>query len=251
MYLQITEKCNMNCDHCCFSCTMKGKHGDKQTIMNAIEYIADQDDYAITIGGGEPTLHPDFFDILERCLDRFDCVWMATNGSQSEVMHRLVDIMDGEDFPECDCLDYMTEEDLDHDGCTCHERSDYDSIYGAEDKLSVAVSNDCFHDEIEPWVKNTWKNRGWELRDVTRSHDGVSDKGRANENQLSYNDHCACPGIFINPQGKIKPCGCPDSPVIGDIYNGIDEEWENLLQDEEYRDNECYNKIKTTEPTEQ
>ena len=84
-YLQITTKCNMNCAHCCYSCSMRGKHMDNHLIQQAIDFAESIDNYSIAIGGGEPTLHPQFFDILKRSLQVFDNVWLATNGSQTEI----------------------------------------------------------------------------------------------------------------------------------------------------------------------
>ena len=68
MYLQITTKCNMTCSHCCYSCNKNGKHADFNTIIDAIAFARDCDE-SISIGGGEPTLHPDFFRILKHCIE--------------------------------------------------------------------------------------------------------------------------------------------------------------------------------------
>lgn len=61
MYLQITNRCNMNCIHCCFNCTSKGMDMTYETARRALNMF--KDDY-VTIGGGEPTLHPRIIDIL-------------------------------------------------------------------------------------------------------------------------------------------------------------------------------------------
>ena len=35
---------------------------------------------------------------------------------------------------------------------------------------------------------------------------------------------CTCEGWIVHPDGQIKACGCEDSPVLGDVFDGIDHE---------------------------
>jgi MoaA/NifB/PqqE/SkfB family radical SAM enzyme len=223
---------------------MSGQHGDRQIIMDAISFATEYSDETIAIGGGEPTLHPDFFDIIKKALWNFDYVWMATNGSQTDKMHRLANIIHGEDYPECDCLDRMEEEEFEKYGCLCHEQYDYDMIENYDDKLSVALSQDVFHSDIDQSVIDIWKRNKWEIRTVTNSIQGLSNTGRAKDNDLGQSEECCCSDLFITPEGKVKLCGCLDSPVIGDIYNGIEEEWENVLyNDESFNDYRCHKHV--------
>ena len=236
MYLQITSKCNMSCAHCCYSCSMRGKHADYNTVVDMISFARDYTEM-ISIGGGEPTLHPRFFDILKHCLTDFDYVWMATNGSQTEIMRRLRDIIYQEDYPECDCLEELGEEEYEEYGCLCHEKLTDDTIY-QEDKLSVALSQDYFHDPIDNWVTDTWThaaNNGggahFEIRDVTKSINGVLAQGRGKRTGAGWSeDGCVCSDLMLKPDGKIRLCGCSRAPVIGDIWQGINEKWEKVIQ---------------------
>lgn len=247
MYLQITTKCNFRCAHCCYSCSMRGKHGEFHVISEAINFASKYDDATISIGGGEPTLHPQFFDILRKCLDNFDYVWMATNGSQTETMYRLRDILDENDYPLIDTACKCTEEEIENGECTCY---DYDNSIYQEKKLSVALSQDYFHDEINQKIVDLWttraKNRqsGFEIRNVTQSYSGVATEGRAKKTGSGWSDHCVCNDIIIKPDGKLKLCGCAKSPVIGDIWNGIDEKWEKRMQDKRYTDERCYKSLR-------
>lgn len=63
MYIQITTRCNMHCDHCCYSCTSVGEDIQLKTYEKALELTEWHSDY-LSIGGGEPTLHKDFWTIL-------------------------------------------------------------------------------------------------------------------------------------------------------------------------------------------
>jgi len=227
------------CAHCCYSCNKNGKHGNLSVVKDAISFARDYDSEVVAIGGGEPTLHPKFFDILDICMNSFDYIWMATNGSNRKTMWRLHGILqdcDYENFPEED-WDYAP------------------VIANAGKKLTVALSQDYFHDAyndkvneriIDLWERMT-KNRGsgYEIRDVTNSNNGVINVGRAKRTQVGMTDKgCVCPDLIIKPDGTIKMCGCPDSPTIGDIYNGIQREYQNLLQLDKYTDERCWKGIK-------
>ena len=240
MYLQITTKCNMACAHCCYSCTKRGKHADYNTLLQAINFASDYDNETISIGGGEPTLHPRFFDILAECLTMFDYVWLATNGSQTDTMFRLSNILEGDDYPDCE----YSEEDIEND--FCHR---YDNAIYQENKLGVALSQDHFHDLIDQRIIDIWRRNahrhtrsGYEIRDVSRH---VINQGRAVKTQTGQEKGCPCSDLVIKPNGKIRACGCTRSPCIGDIWDGVNSQWEELIYTHEDFNNErCYKSIK-------
>lgn len=250
MYIQITTKCNMECAHCAFSCTMRGRHMEWDTFMGAVAFMKQWDD-TVSIGGGEPTLHPQFFDILKACLGDFDYVWMATNGSQTDTMLRLANIINGEDF--IDDYDCTCDPDDLEDGyeCECWIDAQEDSIY-QEDKLSVALSLDDFHAPIDEKIINMWnraaniyKRSNFEIRNTSSSTQGIIAQGRAKHTGAGWNNEdCICPGIIIKPSGKIKLCGCENAPYIGDVWAGITDKWEKVLENDNFRDTGCYNKWK-------
>lgn len=63
--LKITDWCDSNCHYCYQGSTIRGKHADseyiKYTLMNA---LANMKVFEVAIGGGEPTAHPEFWEIL-------------------------------------------------------------------------------------------------------------------------------------------------------------------------------------------
>lgn len=223
----------MKCDHCCYSCAPgKGKHMDYNTVLAALDFISNWDEM-ISIGGGEPTLHPRFFDILQKCLQRFDYVWFATNGSRTKTMWRLIDILDG--------CDYENFED------------DYIELK-SEYQLTVALSVDHYHDynKVDYRIRDIWKRRsgnktpGFELRDVVNSHSGVINAGRASRTGVyQCEKECVCSSIFIQPDGLIKACGCKKSPIIGNIWDGYSKYGKQILEDEGFHNTGCYRGIGT------
>lgn len=239
MYLQLTTKCNMKCAHCCFSCTSRGKHGDTRAILDALRF-ATQYTETITLGGGEPTLHPDFFQILEHALSEFDYVWLATNGSQTETMFRLARIMDDCDEDSFAQEDYCT---CSSDDCECE--IPYIRAYS---KLSVDLSQDPFHDPIDERVVTLWRKRAnqhapstFHIRDTSQH---LIHQGRARKLSDYYETRkdCMCSDRFITPTGDIKPCGCTNAPVIGNVIQGFTDEGQKLMYENEgYQDNQCWN----------
>lgn len=92
LYIQITNRCNMTCAHCCFACTSRGKDMSVEDFHAAIQLAKEQAQH-VTIGG-EPTLHPRFKEFLMHAVWELagvgydmgmTAVHMVTNGSNTEL----------------------------------------------------------------------------------------------------------------------------------------------------------------------
>lgn len=247
MYLQITTKCNMACQHCCYSCKPgKGIHMSWDTAIDAINFASGYTS-SISIGGGEPTLHPRFFDILERCLDTFDYVWMATNGTQTKTMWRLANIIDGCDYKSFEVEDYCTcETEEEREDCTCEP----DGLIYQEEKLGVALSLDWAHNSQKVTPKQSivdlWERRArahgyshFEIRNVFDSRSGAAAQGRAKTTGAGWGEHCVCPGEMIKPDGSLRLCGCDRQKSAGDIWHGYTEKAEKIMNSERYQNTNC------------
>ena len=62
--LKITDKCNKGCSYCYQASIPGGNHASYEDICAIIEALGKMEVFELAIGGGEPTLHPDFLDIL-------------------------------------------------------------------------------------------------------------------------------------------------------------------------------------------
>lgn len=202
MYTHITTKCNMTCAHCCYAANSKGEHMDFdmfKTILKKWSGVINTGNNYIVLGGGEPTMHPDFWKFLEYA-QRCGYPWLATNGSNAETSLKLCEM-------------------------------------AKTGELSCALSIDEWHDPIEPEVVKAFKegmvpsNHGryklWvpkegcgcdkrEIRTVIIPFKG----GRASKLPESL-DYCPCPGVQFRPNGDVYPCGCDEAPVIGTVDSGI------------------------------
>lgn len=65
MIIRTTNKCIMNCNHCMIDANENGLHMDLNTFKKALKFNIIYDRFILIISGGEPTLHPEFIDILK------------------------------------------------------------------------------------------------------------------------------------------------------------------------------------------
>jgi len=94
--LKITDFCPYGCAFCYQGSTHAGKHGDVQTILSAAHALAKMKVFEVAIGGGEPTMHPNFryggvtpnFTTKNLAWLRDPAVWWLLEGEQNRREHR-------------------------------------------------------------------------------------------------------------------------------------------------------------------
>lgn len=191
-YIQITTRCNMACDHCCFACTKHtGEHMTIETYRNALSFAEDTG-AALAIGGGEPTMHPRFWEFFGMALgSQVDSIFMATNGKLRETAKRLYRISQNTDF------------------------------------VCIELSQDKFHEPIDPEVVALFKKTK-QIRTVPQ----IMPVGSALANNVyTVSEGCACDDIFIRPNGDVCVCGCLDAPVLFNV-NTLPDNYSELLPEE-------------------
>ncbi len=79
---QITDRCNLRCVHCLAASTDK-KPGelDMSQIKLFLDDLAEMRVFYINVGGGEPLLHPHFFDIADYAGEKGVYIQFSTNGT--------------------------------------------------------------------------------------------------------------------------------------------------------------------------
>jgi len=63
--LKITDFCTFGCAFCYQGSTPSGKHSDHRRTYGVVRALAEMKVFEVAIGGGEPTMHPQFIEILE------------------------------------------------------------------------------------------------------------------------------------------------------------------------------------------
>lgn len=69
MLIEITRMCNEKCTHCMISATPDGPHMKFDTFTKAVSFALVNKIRVISISGGEPTLHPEFFKMVRYLLN--------------------------------------------------------------------------------------------------------------------------------------------------------------------------------------
>lgn len=201
MYIQITTRCNMECEHCCYSCTAQGEDMSIETFKNALKF----DSECVSIGGGEPTVHPKFWEFIGYALGNCEYVWLATNGKIRETALSLAKL-------------------------------------NKKEVLTCELSQDEYHEPIDLDVVKAFEKS---IRDIT--HGGTTFpmfEGRAKDiiDKEYATPGCVCESIFVCPNGDVKPCGCADSPIVGNVNNPNFDLYEAMknLYGEDYEYDTCY-----------
>ncbi len=99
----ITQNCNYRCPYCSQSKGYTGKlqSADKKVIDSFINFLSKLDcEYEVTISGGEPLMHPDFFDIIERINQTGHRVSVVSNFSFPLECYKKIKTILGENFSE-------------------------------------------------------------------------------------------------------------------------------------------------------
>ena len=177
-YLQITNRCNMKCHHCCFSCTAKGQDMSRETFLKACK-LAENYGETPFIGGGEPTLHPLLFDFIGIALSFSDGesgVGIVTNGKLTEPARRLAQM-------------------------------------ARQGIIQADLSQDVYHEPIDPEIVQLFQRPQNQLHRNERDYRGVRNVGHrvmavGRGRKISDLKDCACEDLFIDPTGEIFGCGC-------------------------------------------
>lgn len=76
--IKITDYCPFNCSFCYQGSTPSGRHADPKTVDDLADALLDLEVFEVAIGGGEPTLHPNFHNICKSFSDRGITVCVTT-----------------------------------------------------------------------------------------------------------------------------------------------------------------------------
>jgi len=199
MYVQITTRCNMSCAHCCNFDTAP-EDMSFETFSLALDRWF-KPGTKVVIGGGEPTIHPEFWKILSYSMS-IGIPWLATNGAKTEDALVLAGL-------------------------------------AKRGKCAVSLSLDEWHSPIDQRVisafeiknKRTRAGKDGEIIYSREKNDLRSIKTckiPVARGKLKGTDGLVlgcCKYVRIKPDGSIRLCSCDDSPVMGTVEHGISEKF--------------------------
>jgi len=85
--VKITDRCEERCSYCYQGSTPEGEHAVDKDVASLAEALGELKTFEVAVGGGEPTLHPNFIPILKHFRDNGvkanfstrDADWVAEN----------------------------------------------------------------------------------------------------------------------------------------------------------------------------
>lgn len=80
--IQITAKCNLRCPHCYANSAPGGRNISWEDLILALDNFSSAGVFQVALGGGEPTLHPHFTQILKEVRRRKMVPNLTTNGKE-------------------------------------------------------------------------------------------------------------------------------------------------------------------------
>ena len=159
---ELTYACNLACTHCLSS---SGRRDPRElTTAQArdfIDEVADMKVFYINIGGGEPMIRRDFFELVEHAVSRQVGVKFSTNGTRiDEAAARRLAAMDYLDIQvSIDGADAATSDRIRGAGSYDAARRAMDNLHEAnfgEFKISVVMTRDSVEqlDEFEQLARH-------------------------------------------------------------------------------------------------
>lgn len=99
IYLDITDKCNLNCVYCCKKKTTNynGSEINMNVLNNILNFGRCYGATSITLSGGEPCLHSNFDQVIEKVKEAgYESLQVMTNGFLFKTQDRLknIDLID-------------------------------------------------------------------------------------------------------------------------------------------------------------
>jgi hypothetical protein len=140
--LKITDFCPYDCKYCYQGSTTAGKHAETRTVYNIASILGDMRVFEVAIGGGEPTLHPDFIKILNMfrsygVVPNFttkNLSWLRDPAKVKDIMSRIggfaFSVDDEKDIPKLSAL--LEINDIDREKVSIQYVMGTSSLYGLE-----------------------------------------------------------------------------------------------------------------------
>lgn len=196
VYIQLTNRCNMTCLHCCWDCKSTGIDMSFATFKKTIDTLKP---VYVTLGGGEPMLNKHFTKMFNYVKDQeyIKKIAIITNGTfprKAMPIYRLYLKSTRFDIELSDPYDGF------HD-----PKKVSPNFYNIFKKMDLIWST-----EVKHWLTNDGRVRNKNIRKQL-------DKMGATVLPNKKGENCTCEGIFILPNGIVKKCGCLKSPIVGNI----------------------------------
>jgi mycofactocin radical SAM maturase len=143
-----TYACDLQCVHCLSSSGRRDPNELSTEQMKAVvDQLAEMQVFYVNIGGGEPMLRPDFFEIVEYCVEKGVGVKFSTNGGRitAETAKRLASMNYVDIQISLDGVDEVTNDAVRGEGTYARVRTAMNHLRDADFgqfKLSVVMTRE-------------------------------------------------------------------------------------------------------------
>lgn len=202
LYIQITTRCNILCPYCIFSCTTEG---EDMSFQDFKEIVSPLGLYAVMLGGGEPTVHPDFWRMFYALKDRHLDVSVVTNGQKAECALRLANLA-----KKGECCAVLSTDPIYKQPIQIPR-----VWYAFENGLDMRKSSDLYSSAPRD------RRRIYNVTKFVRM-------GRAVENDPGGAAHTSCccdegdGSLFVSTKGDLYSCGCEFRKCYGNVLEDPD-----------------------------
>ena len=212
MYLQLTTRCNMKCRHCSESCTRKGIDLPIHLALRAVEVSA-HSECALTIGGGEPTMYPEFWRVIRHALMYYTTDYLIGNPLVCVITNgkRKRDAMSLAALGQMGLIDARLSVDPWHEvvdpevyDVYLRNINHFRAVLPAQVKEVLWETEGCTTAETRRYwadCKPTHDTRA--THEVKR----IRARGRG-KNMVGAVDECCCDDLFVAASGAVWQCGC-------------------------------------------
>lgn len=224
IWLELTAKCNLECVHC-YADSSPNARASSLTTTDWIRLITEAKVAGarrVQFIGGEPTIHPDFLQLVR---------FAAQSGLEAEVFTNLLRITPAmwDLFQQCHVSLATSFYSIDakiHDTVTTRPGSHRRTFGNIERALRLGLHIrvgiiKVFEDQD---ISETYQRlRGLGIEHITV--DGVRGVGRGADDSSDANQidslcgHCATSRVAIDPYGNVHPCVFSRWLTIGDVHS--------------------------------
>lgn len=239
--IELTDNCNLFCDYCYRDSKYKNPNSKYINSIILQEFLLKykkKNLLEIGVTGGEPTMHPNFLNIMKFILKNFELVELVTNGTNYDTILRLFDAVE-EDKKKINLSvsfnKWMREMDSFKRGE--HYLNSFFKEIANKHPIRIILTDFLYDEKRRNEIEKLLIEKG--TKDVDISFVAPIGRGKSKINELEYvskfgKEHerksftpnpFNCGLIFkhtaIDPQGNLRPCALfPVNYKTGSISDG-------------------------------
>lgn len=227
----------MGCPHCAINANRDGFHCNDWVVIKTMEFNKRYGIDVVVVSGGEPTQHPNFFNLFKKIIKETKKVYLATNGTfllNPALVTQLKFLLDDYNnfdiqitsikglyprYEEIVPLYYKFIKDIDPN--VIGRVYLVEQLFFLDENSGRAKNNDLTafrtgNKRVAPECFNLYA-AAVQLPTLESVFEALQ--------RRNFSD-CK---MVVWPDGTIRPCALEDAPIVGNVYHNWDIVYRNLL----------------------